>query len=82
MTDASKTRRQNPPPRLVGRGLRTAARLMESRVTGPLLFQVTARQIGVDQIRRAEIPLEVTPYLPAHLLVPRKGQAPQGEDDA
>ena len=53
--------------RMAGTPLRVAARLFESPASGPLLFKVGIKQLGVEQLREIDLPVEAAPYRPWHL---------------
>jgi len=53
--------------RMSGLALRAAARLMESRGTGAVLYPLAIRQLGLLKLREATIPSEIVPYRPLHL---------------
>ncbi|MCB9555117.1 MAG: hypothetical protein H6707_03360 [Deltaproteobacteria bacterium] len=63
MSDSAK----KSPPRLVGARLRLMARLVEAPGTGPLLFRLACKQLGVDVLKELNIACETAPFSHRHL---------------
>jgi|GEM_PF-6208111 hypothetical protein len=61
-------KRDKKAKRMAGNALRAAARLMESPLTGGLLFRVANEELGLSEIGEISISEKTPPYVARHLM--------------